>query len=314
MVRLGEGEHTYEVSGEDWGKLPDGWSYKEATAVAVDSHDNVYVFNRGEHPLIVFDPDGNVIRSWGEGHFSLAHAVYIGPDDSVYLTGHFDHIIKKFTPEGELLMTLGVKGQHSPPMSGEPFSLPTDVAVHKPTGDLFVADGYANARVHRFSASGEHIHSFGETGTDPGHFNCVHDIAIDDNDVIYIADRENRRIQLFDLDGKFIDQWTNFSRTAAVCVHGDLVFVGEYFAGIKPNQMAGDLGPRVSILDRKGKVLARLGRETYGDEPGRFYSPHAIDVDSKGDVYVAEVSYAEYGQFLDPPKSLRSMQKLVKLG
>lgn len=311
MATLGKGEHTYEVSGENWGKLPPGWSYKEATSVAVDSKDNVYVFNRGEHPLIVFDPDGNMIRSWGEGEFSLAHAICIGPDDSVFLTGHFDHIIKKYTPDGRHLMTLGEKDKPSPPMSGEPFNLPTNVAVHESTGDLFVADGYGNARVHRFTGDGDYISSFGQSGTDPGCFNCVHDIAVDE-DSIYIADRENRRIQRFDLDGKLLDQWTNFSRTAAVCVRRGLVYVGEYFAGIRLNKMGRDLGPRVSILDRKGNLLARLGHETYGDEPGRFYSPHTVDVDSNGNIYVAEVSWTEYGCLMDPPKELRSMQKLVK--
>ena len=150
MVILGAGRFTYEVSGEDWGNLPEGWSYKEATAVAVDSHVDVHVFNRGSHPMIVFSSDGNVLRAWGEGVFSNAHGVAIGPDDSVYCVDNGDHTVRKFTPEGKLLMTLGVPGKPALPMSGDPFSSPTQVAVDLRNGDLYVSDGYSNARVHKY--------------------------------------------------------------------------------------------------------------------------------------------------------------------
>jgi len=316
MVILGSKQFRYEVSGDNWGKLPEGWFYKEATSVDVDSKDNVYVFNRGNHPMIVFDRNGNIVRSWGEGMFTNPHGVTIGPDDTVWCVDNGDHSIRQFTPEGKLLFTLA-ENEPSPMMSGKPFNGPTRVAIDRRNGEILVADGYGNARVHRFSADGERLlASWGESGTEPGQFNIVHDIAIDRSGRIYIGDRENRRIQVFSPDGKFETQWVNFSRTTAVHVsRGDdeLVYVGEYFGGDAEGcRIAMRLGPRVSILDTSGKLLARLGEHPFGDEPGRFYAPHALATDSRGDIYVAEVSYSEkYDRRTDPPKELRSMQKLV---
>ncbi len=315
MVSLGSGSFTYEVSGKNWGNMPEDWTYKEATAVAVDSKDNVYVFNRGTHPMIVFDSQGNVVRTWGNGIFTNPHGVTIGPDDSVYCVDNFDHTVRKFTPDGRLLMTLGAENQHSPAMSGIPFNEPTHLAVDSQTGELYVADGYANARVHKFSPDGRLLFSWGESGTDPGQFNIVHNIVTDKEGWVYVADRENHRIQVFDSNGKYEAQWVNLSRAA--CIHVDhrsdqLVYVGEYYGGIQTNVAGKRLGPRVSVLDLKGNVLARVGDLSYGDEPGRFYSPHGIAADSKGDIYVAEVSWSDYGSRMNPPRELRSLQKLVR--
>lgn len=316
MALAGSGRYTYEMSADDWGDLPDGWSLKEATAVAVDSSDNVYVFNRGEHPVIVFDSDGNFLRSWGEGMFTLPHGVAVGPDDSVYCVDTGDHTVRKFTPEGELLMTIGDPGNAAPAMSGRPFCRPTHLAVDPRNGDLLISDGYGNARVHRYTSDGRHLASWGESGTDPGTFNIPHNIDVDRNGLVYVADRENRRIQLFEPDGAFREQWVNLSRAAAVCVDaaGETVYVGEYFAGIASNEEGRNLGPRVTVLDASGTVLARVGDQPPGDEAGRYWSPHAVAVDSRGDVYVAEVAWTEYGQAMDPPRELRSLQKLVRKG
>ena len=315
MALLGSGSLSYEVSGEDWGNLPEGWTYKEATAVAVDSKDNVYVFNRGTQPMVVFDRDGNFLRAWGGDIFTLAHGVSVGPDDSIYCADSGDHTGRKMSPEGEVLLTLGTKGEPAPPMSGRPLCRPTHLAVDRRNGDLFVSDGYSNARVHHYTPDGELVGSWGESGTGPGQMNIVHNIAIDDEGWIYVADRENRRIQVFDTEGNLEAQWANLSRAATVCVdHQGLVYVGEYYAGIGSNVLGTDLGPRVTIFDTQGNVQAKLGRKSYGDQPGRFYAPHGISVDSRGDIYVAEVSWAEYGMHMDPPKVLRSLQKLVKVG
>jgi len=317
MATLGSGRFTYEVSGEDWGDLPEGWSYKEATAVDVDSNDNVYVFNRGTHPMIVFDRNGKLLRSWGEDIFTSAHGVTVGPDDSIWCIDVADHTVRKCTPEGKVLMTLGTKGQPEPSFSGRPFNRPTHMAVDQRNGDLYISDGYGNASVHKYSPDGKLLFSWGESGTDPGKFNIVHNISTDRDGWVYIADRENRRIQIFSSEGKFETQWNNLSRAATVHVDGrgePLVYVGEYSGSIGANRIAMNLGPRVSILTTKGEVLARLGEEPYGDEPGRFYSPHGLGVDSRGDIYVAEVSWSDYGSHMEPPRELRSMQKLVKKG
>ncbi len=313
MVTLGTGKFRYELTGKDWGNLPGGWSYKEATAVAVDSKDNVYVFNRGpNHPMIVLDRQGNVLRTWGDGVFRSAHGVTVGPDDSVYCVDNGDHTVRKFTSEGKLLMTLGEANNPASPMSGRPFNRPAHLAVDPRNGELYVADGYGNAKVHRYTSDGKYITSWGESGTGEGQFNIVHNIAIDGDGYVYIADRENHRVQVFGSNGKFETQWVNMSKAAAVCIHGDLVYVGEYFAGLGTNRLGTNLGPRVSIYDRGGKLLARLSENSYGDEPGRFYSPHGVAVDSRGDIYVAEVSWSDYGSKMDPPKVLRSLQKLVR--
>jgi hypothetical protein len=317
MAVLGSGEFTYEVSGENWGKLPEGWFYREATSVDVDSKDNVYVFNRGNHPMIVFDREGNVLRSWGEGIFTNPHGVTIAPDEEVWCVDNVDHSIRRFTAEGKLMFTLSERNKPAPVMSGKPFNGPTRVAVDPRNGEILIADGYGNARVHRFSADGKRlIRSWGESGTEPGQFNIVHDIAVDRDGWIYVADRENRRIQVFSPDGKLEARWTDFSRAAAVHVsrgRKQQVFVGEYFGGgTEAYHTAMRLGPRLSILDTEGRVLTRLGEHPFGDEPGRFYAPHAIATDSRGDIYVAEVSFVEFGMHMEPPRELRSMQKLIR--
>ena len=316
-VILGEGDFKYELSGSNWGKLPENWVYKEATAVAVNSKDRVYVFNRGTHPMVIFDRDGNMLSHWGDGVFASPHGVTIGPDDEVYCVDNGDSTVRKFTPDGKLLMTIGTPHKPSPKMSGEPFSVPAHLAIDKRTGELYVADGYSNARVHKYTPDGQHLFSWGESGTGEGQFNIVHNIDTDKDGWVYVADRENHRVQVFSADGKYETQWGNLSRAAAIHIdsRGDqaLVYIGEYFCGIGSNKMGTDLGPRVTIMDTKGRLLARVGRDSYGAESGRFYSPHGIATDSRGDVYVAEVSWSDYGSSMDPPTELRSLQKLVKV-
>ena len=120
---VGTGDFKYRIV-ENWAKLPDGWSFKEVAAVAVDSKDNVYAFTRGEHPIIVFDRNGNFLRSWGEGQYPRAHGIHTGPDDSIYLTDDGGHFVRKCSLDGKLLLEIGVPGKPAPYMSGEPFPIP----------------------------------------------------------------------------------------------------------------------------------------------------------------------------------------------
>ena len=146
---LGSAPFQYEVD-ETWGRLPDGWEYKDVAAVGVDSQDRVYVFNRGEHPMIVFDQDGNFLRSWGEDLFTRAHGLHIGPDDMLYCTDDGDHTLRKCTPEGKVELTIGVAGSPAPYMSGEPVHRCTHTAL-SPQNEIYVSDGYGNACVHKYS-------------------------------------------------------------------------------------------------------------------------------------------------------------------
>ncbi|MCH7735331.1 MAG: hypothetical protein IH961_08990 [Chloroflexi bacterium] len=314
---IGVGEYRYRVTGDNWGKLPDGWFYKEATAVAVDADDRVYVFNRGTSPMIVFDTDGNMIDHWGEGIFSNPHGVSVAPDGNLWCVDNGDNTVRKMSPSGELLMTLGEPNKPAPKMSGTPFSVPTHVAVDPSSGNFYVADGYSNASVHKFNPDGELIKTWGESGTNPGQFNIVHNIATDSEGWVYVADRENHRIQKFSPDGEFQTQWVNMSRTAALYIDTrgdeDLIYVGEYFSGISSNDVGTELGPRITIMNTGGEIVARVGLEAYGEQVGRFFSPHGIAVDSRGDIYVAEVSHSDYGRGWNIDHELRSMQKLVKL-
>lgn len=314
---IGTGDYRYRVTGDNWGNLPEGWIYKEATAVAVDANDRVYVFNRGTAPMVVYDTDGNMVDHWGEGIFKNPHGVSIAPDGNLWCVDNGDSTVRKMSPSGEVLMTLGEPNKPSAKMSGKPFSVPTHVAVDPSSGDFYVADGYSNASVHKFSADGELIKTWGESGTDPGQFNIVHNIATDSEGWVYVADRENHRIQKFSPDGEFHSQVVNMSRTAALYIDTrgseDLIYVGEYFSGIASNAVGTDLGPRITIMTTSGEIVARVGIEPYGEQVGRFFSPHGIAVDSKGDIYVAEVSHSDYGRGWNIDHELRSMQKLVKI-
>ena len=195
-VVIGENGFNYQVSGENFGQLPDGCVYKEGTSVDVDSEDQVYVFNRGTIPMIVFDSSGNVVRTWGAGVFTNPHGVTIAPDGTVFCVDNGDSTVRQFTVYGELLMTLGTPYQPTPKMSGDPFCVPAHVAFDKRTGEFYVADGYSNARVHKYSPDGKLLFSWGESGTGDGQFNIVHNVVVDKDGWVYIADRENHRIQV----------------------------------------------------------------------------------------------------------------------
>lgn len=301
---------------EGWGKLPDGWHYVEAAGVAVDSKDNVYVFNRGEHPVIVFDREGNFLRSWGEGLVRRAHAITIGPDDLVWLTDDGNHTIREFTPEGKLLLTIGDPDKPATLQGGKPFNRPTHVALSPATGDLFISDGYGNSRVHKYDPRGRHLFSWGEPGTDPGCFNLPHNIATDAEGLVYVADRENHRIQVFDAEGRYLTQLNNLHRPCGLCVdrrEAGQVYVGELGTDLAVNQSVPNIGGRVSILSLKGDLLGRVGDRFRGEQPGQFIAPHGVVIDSRGDLYVAEVSYTVKGRHENPPREIRCLQKFVRV-
>ena len=281
MVTIGEGQFTYEVQ-EGWGQLPAGYAFKEVAAVGCDADDNVYAFNRGEHPMIVFDRDGNFIKSWGEGVFPRAHGVTMSPDGMMFLTDDGDHTVRKCTLDGEILLTLGTSGHPAAFMSGDPFNRCTHVAIDPRNGDFYVSDGYGNARIHKYSPDGRLLFSWGQSGNGPGQFNIAHNIGTGSDGRVYLADRENHRVQVFDGNGHFLDQWVNMARPCGLYIDQDagLVYIGELGAAIGANDQATGLGPRVSVYDTDGKLLARVGDGPEGLDAGQFIAPHGVCLDS----------------------------------
>jgi DNA-binding beta-propeller fold protein YncE len=317
-VILGLGEHRYRVV-ENWAKLPDGWDLKDVASVAVDSRDRVYVFNRGAHPMVILDRDGNFINSWGEGLFQRAHGLDIDADDQLYCTDDGDHSVRKCTVEGKVLLTIGIPGKPAPYMSGEPFHRCTHTAL-SPRGEIYISDGYGNACVHKYTPDGKRIMTWGEPGSDPGQFNIVHNIATDQDGWVYVADRENHRVQVFDGNGKYETQWTNLHRPCALhCCGGKRpnFIIGELGPGMAVNRNVPNLGPRLSIVDAQGRRIARLGGENGpGLKTGQFLAPHGLALDSRGDIYVGEVGVTNWpSSFPETPMPavVRCLQKLAKV-
>jgi DNA-binding beta-propeller fold protein YncE len=311
-TKLGSGEYVYEELAA-WAKLPQGWTLREVADVVVDSRDRVYVFNRGEHPVMIFEQDGSFVAAWGEGLFTRPHGLTLGPDETLYCVDDGGHCIRKCSLDGQVLMTIGIAGQPAPRHSGQPFNLPTKVAFDPKTGDLYVADGYGNARVHKYTTDGQHLFSWGEYGAERGQFNLVHSITTDSQGKVYVADRESHRVQIFDDRGNYLDQWNNIHRPCGLHIRGELAYIGQLLAQMTVNADYPNLGACVSIHDLTGRRLARLGDVRPGEEPGQFIAPHGLTVDSQGDIYVGEVSWSAYGSKLDPPRTLRCFRKLVKV-
>ena len=309
---LGSGDFAYCVE-PNWQTMPPGYEWREVAAVTVDGNDNVYVFNRGEHPMMVFDKDGNFVKSWGEGVFSRAHGVSLGPDDTLYCSDDGDHTVRQCTLDGDVLMTIGIPGNPAPLFSGDPFNRCTHTALDPKTGDIYVSDGYGNSRVHKYSPDGKLLFSWGAPGTDPGEFSIAHNIVTDADGYVYVADRENHRIQIFDANGNFEEQWPNVHRPCGLYISPEQhIYVGELGWGMGVQRNVPNIGPRVSVLDRRGNTLARLGNG-YGTDVGQFISPHGIAVDSSKNIYVGEVSHTNISNSGEtPPDDLRTLQRLTK--
>jgi len=208
----------------NWEQLPAGWSHGDVAGVACDSQDRVYVFNRSEHPVLVYEPDGRFIRSWGEGLYTRPHGITIH-QDIVYCADDTDHTVRAHTLDGSLLWTLGTLNVPSDTgysaagranltsikRGAGPFNRPTRLAV-APDGSFYISDGYGNARIHHFSASRELIRSWGEPGTEPGEFNLPHSVWAHTDGRVFVCDRENDRIQIFSPDGEYLGMWTGLAR------------------------------------------------------------------------------------------------------
>ncbi len=299
---------NYEVA-QNWEQMPDGYIHRDVVGVAVDSRDRVYLITRADARVFVYERDGSFVTAWGEDVFTpQTHGIAAGPDDSIYTVDDGGHTVRKFTLEGKQLMVLGnsgvpsdtgydaKRGVASIKKGGAPFNRPTNLAVGA-DGDLYVSDGYGNARIHRFSPQGELLQSWGEPGTGPGQFNVPHDIALAPDGRLLVADRENDRIQIFSPEGEYLDEWPHIQRPTGIHIDsGGRVYVSSLWWRVgQKSQRHGlirfDLPGHISILDLDGNLLLRwISADRCA--PGNFCAPHDICVDSQGDIYVAEASYS----------------------
>ncbi|HEV2124991.1 MAG TPA: 6-bladed beta-propeller, partial [Chloroflexota bacterium] len=270
----------YEVV-EGWEQIPTGRTHLDVPGVGVDSRDRVFLFTRRQPGVMIYEADGTFVRSWGEALFKNCHGITIGPDDSVYLVDSAGHSVQKFTRDGKLLLTIGPAGvasdtgydskapDHAARVAsikrgGGPYYLPTNLAV-APNGDLYVTDGYDNARVHQFTATGEYVRSWGEPGTGPGEFNLPHGIAVDAQGQVLVADRENERIQFFSPDGAYLTEWRDVQRPTQVRVGPDgLIYVSELWwrpgwHSFINGTLADERPGRVSVFAPDGTVMDRWG-------------------------------------------------------
>jgi DNA-binding beta-propeller fold protein YncE len=262
---------------KDWPKLPQGWNFGETSGVATDKQDNVWVFNRGLHPVMQFDRAGKFLQAWPDIKIISSHGIRVDPEGNVWLIDVKGHVVIKCNSEGRVLMILGnrqgVAGNND---SKDAFNEPTGIAFDK-EGNLYISDGYLNARVIKFNKDGEYLTHWGKKGTGDGEFNLVHDVCLDAQERVYVADRTNQRIQIFDKNGKFLGKWTDIGAPWGIT----------YSTKENCIYMCDGLNNRIIKLSMDGQVLGTLS--DYGKAPGKLDFAHNIAIDSTGALYVAEI-------------------------
>jgi len=300
-------EAPYQVV-HGWPVLPEGEVLGAVAGIGVDSQGKVLVFHRAGRkwpandrldltpiasPTIwVFDGRSGVLLSrWGGGRFAMPHGLTVDDHDNVWLTDVALQQVFKFSPDGRLLLTIGQRG-----VAGDDarhFNRPTAVAV-APDGSFYVADGYRNSRVVKFSAQGKFLFQWGTKGSGPGQFRLPHAIALDRKGNVYVADRQNDRIQVFDADGRFRDQWKGpqLGRPYALALDA------QGFAVVADGGEQPDAPPDRSAWLRvrpDGTAQQRVGR--FGNYDGQFEMAHSIAIDADGAVYVGDITGARVQKF-----------------
>jgi DNA-binding beta-propeller fold protein YncE len=273
---------------KDWAKLPPGWNFGECSGVATDSRDNVWVFNRGAHPVMQFDRAGNFLQAWPDIKIISSHGIRVDAEGNVWLIDVKGHVVIKCNAEGRVLMILGHRqGTAGNNDSKDAFNEPTGIAFDK-QGNLYISDGYVNARVIKFNKDGEYITHWGRKGTGDGEFNLVHDICLDAEERVYVADRTNQRVQIFDKNGKFLGKWTDIGAPWGLV----------YAPQENCLYMCDGLNNRIVKLSLDGQVLGTLS--SYGKAPGKLDFVHNLAMDSTGALYVAEIKNWRVQKFAPP--------------
>lgn len=291
-----------------WPQRPENISDKGwVSGLAIDDKDQVWFFRKGPDPVQVYTADGKFVRSWGEGQFVNPHQLRIDPEGNIWVADFGLHIVQKFTPEGKLLLTLGVRGEKGEDETH--FNMPTDMAI-TPAGDIFITDGYGNRRIVHCDKNGKFVKAWGKYGTAPGSFVLPHAIVVDSKGRLYIADRNSGRIQVFDQDGKFLDQWSNLIMPWGISINAkDEIWV----CGSSPHWWKRDgkypeykdqIFMRFSTDGRVQQVwqipLGDIGEDKNHPDvshlkPGEAVGVHCIAQDSKGNLFVGEI-YSERAQ------------------
>jgi sugar lactone lactonase YvrE len=271
--------------------LPAGTTMGAAASVAFDSRGHLFVLTRGDQAFFEFDQDGALVRAFGDRLFTRAHGLRIDRDGNLWATDVGGHIVVKLNPQGQVLLTLGTKGEAgewNEASGSRRLNQPNDVAIAS-NGDVFIVQGHTpgptgDARVLKFDKDGRFIKSWGGKGTGPGQFQVAHGIAIDARGLLWVADRENQRIQVFDSDGTFVREIRYAGLPCSLDIGRQYIYMVNGFAG------------QVLRMDLTGKVLAALGRP--GKGPGEFGEAHMIAVSPKNELYVADSVNAALVKFV----------------
>lgn len=293
-MQIGSGAHTYALV-EGWGKLPAGKAYGYTHGVVEDTRGRIYIHNQSVDAVCVFEPDGTFVASWGEAYATGAHGMHVSREkdgEYLYLSTTGQRQVVKTRLDGTLVWTVSTPPRPDIYDSNKKLFKPTETAV-APNGDVYVADGYGQPWIHRYSRDGEYKGSFGGPGNGRGQLSNCHGIMLDTRGpepLVLVSDRGNSRLQYFSLDGQFV----RFSAEGLVRKPCTTIQFGEEL-------YIPDLHSRVTVLDRQDKLVAHLGEREEGwkipnwpniahelRKPGSFTSPHGLHVDKRGNIYLVE--------------------------
>lgn len=260
----------------------EGWALGMVSWVATDANGLTYLLHRGDRadPVVVLDRDGRVVRSFGKGLYTTPHAIRIDPQGNVWTTDAKTSRAMKFAPEGRILMEISVGGQ--PADCQGAFCGTTDIAF-APNDNLFIADGYRNARILEYTPEGRKLREWGEAGTGPGQFRLPHSIAIDEEGIVYVADRENGRIQRFDLTGRYLGEWPKYGRTFGLALSPGAVWLATQTRNLpnlspgwlmKVDRRTGNLAGYVEVTGVHGMAVTSDGELLVGPGPDSARPQH----------------------------------------
>ena len=264
----------------DFFQLPEGLTLGACTGVDVDSKGNIYLLHRGKQPVVCLDASGRFIRSWGDDCIDTPHGLRIDADDQVWVTDIGNHQVFQFAASGERKVTLGKAGTAGNGI--DEFNQPTDVAFGA-RGEIYVADGYGNSRIIKFTPRGGFLGSWGKAGKGPGQFDTPHAIVVDRQQRVIVGDRENDRLQVFNANGELLAIWPGFAPFGVARDRQDNLFIADGRAN------------QILQLDEAGKVVASWGSEGAG--VGQFQLPHMLATDRSGNLYVGEIKGQRFQKF-----------------